>query len=288
MKKEKPILEIQPVYIEFHSDKINIYGGLNEIKDVSGSMKGKYYSPSFFNSWENCPAKTIMSILSPKEDFIAPLEIGSCVHTALESKYKNGEISPFLLDELKHNLQDDKKHISKMEEYLNAYEEIGEIFDKDTNHYTELEIIKEVSPLGIKLPKLKGFIDRLDISSDEINIVDYKTSSKELEDDKYLDQLTIYKWLVEEEYSSEVSNCYVCSLYPKNPRMIKQDITLCSQSRLIEKILRIDEENKESFKQACYEKRGGWQCRWCPFNWMCKNNRDFEIKHEVREIEEEN
>lgn len=277
-------MTVQKIEYKFNEDSLRIQTE-ELIKGVSGSFKGEYYSPSFISSWNTCPAKTFFSSLI-KEDFVAPLEIGSCVHTALESKFKNGEISPFLLEELRHNLNDKKEYISKMEDYISAYEQIGEVFSSNTEHYTELKIISEVSPLGVKLPQLKGFIDRLDISPTLLNIVDYKTSSREIPEDKYLDQLTIYKWLVEKEYETEVNNCYVCSLFPNNPRLIPQKITLCSQSRLIEKIMKTDEEVKQSIEKMEFKKCKSWQCKFCP----CKDNCHFcnygWLNHEYEEEKE--
>lgn len=240
--------------------------------DITKSFIREHYSASFINSWIECPAKTFINNL-PEQRIVPALEIGTAVHQLLEKKYSENIPNDEIL-KMANKLGIEPFFICDVKDYLKAYFKIKdyEDFTLTPAYLTEDEIICEPKPLGIELPvKIKGFIDRIDLTEKGTYIIDYKTASRKPYEDKYIDQMIIYKWIVEEKYGIDVAGIYVASIFKQDPKYIKQNITLKKQSILIDKIFNVDEEVQESIKTKKYIKRKGDQCRYCPLKDKCDN-----------------
>lgn len=263
-------------YIDAH-ELFNDKGALSKY-EVTGSYDRKHYSASFIKGWGQCPANLVLNIFGEEES--PALIIGDEVHKLLEEHYAQGltvEETLAKVDSKKNNIE--FFHSCKVKEYLRSYFSIKD-YKKLTNvtYRTEEEIITEVSPLGVHLPvKIKSFIDRIDISDQGVFIIDYKTASRAPSEDQYIDQMIIYKWVLEEEWGVPVEDIYVASIYNPDPKYIKQNITLRKQSELIDKIFAIDEEVKKSINKRHFMKREGHWCKWCPLNGVCKDPSVIEI-----------
>lgn len=238
----------------------------------SHSLNREHYSPSFINGWLSCPAKQVFLSLTDKDTSSSAMKIGADVHRILEGRYSDKtDLKP---DEL---LTDEEQN--EVAEYIKAYDSIPDYNPsaKNVKHYTEIKLESKVKPLGYELDiPLKGFVDRLDISNSGVFVIDYKTSTRDFSSCKYLDQMTIYKWLVEEVYSTEVKDCYVASLYRDKPRYIREKITDVSQSKLIDKIINVDSQVLKASDTGEYEKRRGFACRYCPFKDICENTDEID------------
>lgn len=248
---------------------------LVEEKKLSPSFLGEYYSPSFISSFYACPAKQLLLNLD-KKDFIEPLVIGTCVHYLLEQRFLNGGVSDKDLEYIDKKLRNDSSLKEKTLAYYNAYFKIKDDY-KDYQSFTEREIVNKPTPLGVNIPKIKGIVDRIDISDTKKRVVDYKTSSRPVTSDKYIDQLTIYKWIVEEELGTDIDDVCAASLYTEDPKFLYPEITLRSQSQLIEKILNVDEEVLKSRVNNYYKVKKSYQCRFCKYFDKCNAGKDIEI-----------
>ena len=235
---------------------------LVEEKKLSPSFLGEYYSPSFISSFYACPAKQLLLNLD-KKDFIEPLVIGTCVHYLLEQRFLNGGVSDKDLEYVNKKLRNNSSLKEKTLAYYNAYFKIKDDYS-NYQSFTEREIVNNPTPLGVNIPKIKG-------------IVDYKTSSRPVTSDKYIDQLTIYKWIVEEELGTDIDDVCAASLYTEDPKFLYPEITLRSQSQLIEKILNVDEEVLKSRVNNSYKVKKSYQCRFCKYFDKCNAGKDIEI-----------
>lgn len=244
-------------------------------KRLSPSFIGEYYSPSFISGFDTCPAKQLLSNLD-KEDFVEPLVIGTCVHYLLEQRFLNGKISDRDLEYIDKRLRNSSSLKEKVLAYYAAYFKIKDDY-KDYQSFTEREIVNSPTPLGVDIPKIKGIVDRIDISDTKTRVIDYKTSSRPATSDKYIDQLTIYKWIVEEELGTEIDDVCAASLYTEDPKFLYPEITLKSQSQLVEKILKVDEEVSKSCEDNSYKVRKSYQCKFCKYLGRCMAGKDIEI-----------
>lgn len=239
--------------------------------EVTLSFLRDHYSASFINSWSECPAKTLVSNL-PSNNIVPALEIGTAVHKLLEEKYSKDISNEELLDKA-NKLDIDPFFICEVKDYLRAYFKIKDYEEMSIKptYLTEDEIICDVSPIGVELPvKIKGYVDRIDLTEKGTYIIDYKTASRKPHEDKYIDQMILYKWIVEEKYGVDVKGVYVASIFKQDPKYIKQNITLKKQSKLIDKIFSVDEEVVDSLKNNnSYIKRKGEHCRFCPIKDIC-------------------
>lgn len=241
---------------------------------VTKSIMGNYYSPSFISNWNSCPAMTLLYAISPYQ-FAPALAVGSATHYILEKRFSGKDVDE---EHLSNIVNGDEKLLNQAREYASSYDKIKDDFP-ESKHFTEKVIESDnLEPLGVKLPTIKGIIDRIDISDKKTRIIDYKTSSSPIESDKYIDQLTIYKWLVEFELGLVASDVCVFSLYVKDPKILCPNITLKSQSELIEKIVKTDKEVKESFNTGKYAKKPGYKCKFCKWSGMCFSNNDIEVE----------
>lgn len=248
---------------------------LIEEKKLSPSFTGEYYSPSFINGFDSCPTKQLLSSLD-RRDFIEPLVIGTCVHYLLEKRFLNGEISDKDLEYVDKKLKNDPSLKEKALAYYNAYFKIKDDYS-NYQSFTEREIVNSPEPLGVNIPKIKGIVDRIDISDTKKRVVDYKTSSRPVTSEKYIDQLTIYKWIVEEELGTDIDDVCAASLYTEDPKFLYPEITLKSQSQLIEKILNVDEEVLKSRVSNSYKVKKGYHCKFCKYFDKCNAGKDIEI-----------
>lgn len=253
---------------------------LEERKEVLGkSLKLEYFSPSFISSWNSCPAKALFSSIIREREKIAALDIGTAVHNLFEQKFKGEKPD---LKAASNSLGDDKL-FKRAKEYYDSYYKI-ENLDKGANaegvkHYTEQTITTEVKPLGVNIGiPLKGVIDRLDIAPRSVSIVDYKTASKVPDKNRYVEQVCVYKWLIEAEYGIPVDFCQVIVLNKKNPKVFDYDVDLVVQSKLIDKIVRTKKEVATALDSGVYEKRTSYSCDWCPYSDACGNVHDIEIE----------
>lgn len=242
---------------------------------VSNSFTSEYYSPSFIKGFSECPAKQLLNNLD-KNDFIEPLAIGSCVHYLLEQKFKNKQLKQDDYDYVKEELHNDERLINKANEYYDAYFRINDDYTA-YNSFTEHVIKIKPTPLNTRMPMIKGIVDRIDITKNRIRVLDYKTCSRPINNNTYIDQLTIYKWIVEDYLGSNVDDVCVASLYTKDPKLLYPEITLKSQSQLIDKIWKVDSEVKKSIKTHLYEAKSGSHCKFCKYFNKCFNNSDIEV-----------
>lgn len=234
----------------------------------SGSFLGKYYSPSFIKTWNECPAKLAFNLIEPETPTEA-LIIGTQVHRLMELKYTTGVNSDYLL-KIKKDVGDEI--YNKTTDYVKVYDEITPYTNLDeAEFYVEQAMVDTVTPLNTKLPApLKGVVDRVDIVNGEISIVDYKTSSKRPSVKNYLDQMIVYKWLIENKYGTKVKNLFIASLYPKDPKYIRIQPNLKDESMLIDKIYKTHEEVTSCnghYKKA----KGCFACRFCNHKDRCFN-----------------
>lgn len=254
-------------------------------KEVSGSFNRKHYSYSFLSSWNSCPAKTILSCLVKRDS--PALSIGTCVHKLLEEHYLSETQDKEKTLKSANKVDLDPFYVCEVKEYLNSYFNIKPYKDLHNVTYITEELIEgNPKPLGVSLPtSLKGCIDRIDISDEGVFIIDYKTSSRAYSEDQYLNQMLLYKWLVEDDWGVPIDEIYVAHLYKNNPRYILQKHTLKTQSMLIDKIFDIDEEVKKSIPERVYLKRKGFHCKWCPFSNYCDVSKVI-FNSETNEFEE--
>lgn len=249
---------------------------------ISHSFIGEYYSPSFISSWSNCPTKVLLDSLS-EDIFVSQLAIGLAVHYLLEKRFSVGKVSQDDKDYVvKTILHGDASLYNKVRSYYYAYDKINDSYEPDTSHFTEKTIIDSPHPLGADIPKIKGIIDRIDISSTRVRVLDYKTASRQLDNNKYIDQLTIYKWIVESYLGVDVDDICVASLFVDDPKLLYPDITLKSQSLLIDKICDVDEEVHKSAEDNIFKKRTGYGCKFCRFYNSCIRNENIEVKVDER------
>lgn len=239
---------------------------------VSRSLRLDYFSPSFISAWDGCPARSVFDCLVPGER-IAALDIGTAVHKLLEQKFQGQELDFTAAKDLVG-----EENYPTVVEYFNSYKKIEDEGAKEGQHFTERTITASVMPLGVDIGiPIKGVIDRLDISPSGVGIIDYKTSSSNPKKESYTDQVTIYKWLVEEDCGIPVDTCRVIVL-SKNPKVFDYDIDLVTQSRLIDKIVRIKGEVENSLNDGHYKKCQSWKCKYCSHKTICENLEQVKIK----------
>lgn len=243
------------------------------------SLLGEYYSFSFIKAWDSCPAKLIFKALYEDEQIEPPyFTVGSIVHEYLEKLYSTGE-SPEVLKreaiEKGIEAQLDEKYQDKLLKYIDAYHRIDG-YEGETgreNHYTEAmyEGVK-IHPFSIQPDfKIKGIIDRIDTTVNTTAIIDYKTSSRNVKDDRYLDQLIFYKWIVEAELGVTPDRFLIALLYPGDPRYIEYYPDSIRESMLVEKLLETDRAVKKALATKEYKKNPSYICRFCEYADKCKN-----------------
>lgn len=259
-KREKALESLQN-----DEDAIRIGRGLVKGLPHAHSLLLEHMSPSFILAWNRCPASTALDVLFPRPEETSALKVGSEVHRILERRY-----NPLSKTKVRDLTPAENREV---EQFIQAYDSIPDYNQgaRSVEHETELEVKTTVTPLGVKIDTpLKGVIDRLDIADNGVFVVDYKTARKPISSCKYLDQLTIYKWLIESEYDTDVADCYVASMYRDKPRYIREKITLASQSKLIDKIKRTEIDVACSRDMGSYKKQRGWQCKYCPHREFCR------------------
>ena len=272
-----------------------------------GSLAGEYYSPSFISMWCACPAKTMLTYLSPRKQNNIYTSSGSAIHMFLEwyfnefeeeikekSKSNSSLISYRVdvsqykdkLDEFIEQCAEEEQltpaNRTKMVERAYKFVENGLVLTIPTNIKeckTEHTIIKDVSVYGVKLPKLKGIVDRADIlENGTCQITDYKTSTKDLDltgaTNKFGEQTTIYNWLVNDgDITSPVNVQYITHKgtgFFKLPQPTQEQ-----QLNLANKIVEVDNQVRQCLIEKQYPKghiNTGLSCDdyWCPFKDICQ------------------
>ena len=239
---------------------------IEDIKNANIRPINKHYSYSFISSWNNCPAKTGFSLVKSIRSDSPALIVGNAVHKQLEADYSGEDIDAFA-----KLSEDNKKRALQYIESYNNIESYSDSPDSNIIFYTEQSLTEELSPLGVTLPKpLRGIIDRIDIDKSSLSIIDYKTSmNNATRDSAFLDQVTIYKWLVEESFGIGVDNCYIALIAPNESKYIKYEPTLSSQSKLIDKIFTVDESVNDALENGEFNKIRGDHCRMCEYKDYC-------------------
>jgi CRISPR/Cas system-associated exonuclease Cas4 (RecB family) len=204
----------------------------------------------------------------------------------LEEHYKLGRSEQETLDIVSKDRSANFFDLCKAKQYLKAYFSMKPYVEGITqcDSYCEELFLTKARPFGVQLPApIKAFVDRIDITNKGTFIIDYKTTSREPEQDQHVDQMIIYKWAVEEEWGLKVEDAYVASIYEPDPRYLKQSITDIKESMLVDKIFKTDEEVCASMETRCYQKNRGQWCNWCPLKQACEIDSEMIIEEKAEE-----
>jgi len=230
-----------------------------------GQLRG---SVSAIERFFECPYKYFLSTglkLRTKPD--AKIEvnvIGTLMHAIFENAVnKYHKLYPSISnDEIKalaepyfHDLRRMYPHhvdfISTLEERMLA--QLRKVFDKLTiieeesffvPYKVEQEFLREIKVNPDLQLNLGGFIDRIDRTSTQVRIMDYKSSAKKLSARKVLTgqqlQLLTYLWIASKDLDLEAAGAYYISL--------KQENTFVSAGKLGLRPLQLDEYGSGEWK----------------------------------------
>lgn len=159
---------------------------IREFKDLSYLEKLTLvdFSYSRIDTYNMCPSKYFYSYISKEPRQFAPAAtLGNIVHDVFENVLENDK--DLVLDELHSEYEkvipvwDPESKIPK--ELIDAGRQILDSF-YDDNHGLPTSIYDKELSFDVVLGsyRLRGFIDRVDIVGDQLNIIDYKTGKWEV------------------------------------------------------------------------------------------------------------
>ena len=251
----------------------------DEVIELEYSFLGQDLSATKFKSFLTCHRqfyyKYIMQIknhIIPK-DIPQEWEIGTTIHTALSNLYKKK--NHYLdLDELERDLHKELDNVcgkNEMDKYLiSMYKKILKPFCdneirrfKDGWHVLSCEEFKKRDFMGVKLI---GQIDRIDKRGSEIEVLDYKTGSYTLYNEKNISEATDFQlefyYLLVQDLSDDIE----CGFYDlKEAKIVKENL-------LEEKIELLKSHIKDMLMQnsfvfnRCEDMKN---CLYCDYALMC-------------------
>lgn len=237
------------------------YSDLSELEKLSLLD----FSYSRIDTYQYCAAKYFHSYIDKQPRGFSPHAVlGNVIHSVLENTLDN-ETSlelEVLKDEYQSNLKayDPDSKIDK--KLVNAGDVMIEEFF-DLHRDTEFNIYAKELEFNIivGLYNIRGFIDRVDIIGDTVNIVDYKTGSREVpaKDVENNLQLGIYALAMHDMFPDKNINAYLYYLRSNRYKGSSFPVEKLAdvKQRVLESIAKIVDDN--NFLPTPNAR----QCRWC-------------------------
>ncbi|MBT0879771.1 MULTISPECIES: PD-(D/E)XK nuclease family protein [unclassified Campylobacter] len=169
---------------------------------------------------------------------------------------------------------DEPSAVAKFLKYYEDYRSENNINDTKTEF--EFFLDKDLNPSDENNYYIKGFIDRLDIGDDFINIVDYKSSKKDKIDEKRMEQIKSYEdfqlglYLLYASKKYPNMKYYKASLLTFNTKNLKTEFAFLEYSQ--EYLKGLEQEIKkldEFIQKGEFKAKENDNCKYCPINNIC-------------------
>ena len=263
------------------------YTQRSRISKIYNRFSGKYWSPTHVKGFLDCPARCFgSSFIERKAQPYANL--GSAIHEIYELIVSGGywydknkcieimedTIKKYELEEKDANLVR-TKYLPNFMNYTD-YKDNSKKFDwinkEDIQCFTEqFNKCDDFVIFDINLGSTYVLIDRIDVRSDGVYIIDYKSGYMKDRDhliNSYTDQLISYKWVVEKLYGIEVVGTLL--YVPFNDIYVElPSNSLSLQSKLVEKVSRYYEEAARSSETFSFRASKNSNCNYCEFKEFC-------------------
>lgn len=226
--------------------------------------RNRKHSVSSLELFQNCPYKYYLRyICGNYSTAIADhLTVGVAVHTALEEKVKGVPI-PEITKKLKKEVKDLSDYDDKIKTFIKTY-----LMDKDYLSTYEILGVEYKFDIVIQGRNFTGMIDLVmkDILTDEIIVLDYKTSKKVHSDDKLKGlQTLIYAHVVDIHFGRCDKVVYDFVFLNKDTKQtVLIDMPKINKS-LNTKIKNIFKKMDSCFENEEFIPKPSILCGWCDF-----------------------
>lgn len=269
------------IKIDFKNGKAKTDTNLCDLKNeldghYSSTLFGERISYSFLGNWNMCPAGAYFGLLYPPKKFWF-FSVGQAVHKMLENTFNK---VPFTdQDILENELKGYEEYLPKAKEYFQSYFSIEDTPRDKAEFLTEYKIKDELTICGQTIG-IKGFVDRIDKYDDKVRVIDYKTASKPITKltDGHKEQLIMYKMGVEHQMNTKVDELAIIGLTSNRATVLPYTPSLSDEASFKKKLMRVDEQLKDSISNGSFDFCPNWRCKSCPLYTSCKNREEVEIE----------
>lgn len=246
-----------------------------EQSDLEPNEKGTIMHSCFENivkGWNDNPNKQDLAKISIDKAFDDFFEEAK--------KHKRERKSNIYTDLYKNKLlkgidnDDEPSVVAKFLEYYEDFKNENKINETKTEF--EFFLDKDLNPSDENNYYIKGFIDRLDIGGDFINIVDYKSSKKDKEDSKRMEQIQNYEdfqlglYLLYASKAFKDKKTYKASLLTFYTKNLKTEFASLEYDKeyldgLKNQIKKLD----ELIQKGEFKAKENDNCKYCPIRNIC-------------------
>lgn len=229
-------------------------------------------SYSSISKYQNCPLSYKFAYVDKIPLAKKPaLSFGSSLHATLRDFYNVPLPVPPSQSELFEMLKKnwDSSGYSSPDEESSHFEYAKQIlrqfYEKNKANFQIPLALEQSFQVEVDSIKVTGVIDRVDSSSNSIEIIDYKTSKK-LPSQKSVDsdlQLTLYHWAAEEMWGISPKRL---SLY-----FLRSNISLSTQRdrQSIEEAKQLVVSTAQQIREKKFQPRENPLCPWCDYQPLC-------------------
>jgi putative RecB family exonuclease len=260
----------------------------------NGPWRPTRLSHSSISTYMSCPKKWYFSYVEKREREQTPATlVGGLVHQILEQIYqlpaeeRTLDLAKYLSKELWPSLEEDEyfaKHGMTEDQRLEykhlVWDNVAGIFEMEDPSQVEVYAVEQELYVHFGDLPIIGFVDRMDVKGDTVDIVDYKSGSPGAERyrPKKLKQVQLYAAMAREQLGLKPGR--VRLLFPAHNESIEADATDKSMTKIVKEVTGVWSDIKSSIDKDEYPASVGPLCAWCDFVNECpKGEEEVRMRH---------